>query len=155
MQQTYVDAFCDITRFEPRGEGSLVAWLKVLAKRNLLDALKRLQADKRGGARGRVELPASQDSQVALYELLGGTTSTPSRKAARAEALSVMGRALESLPEAYRRVVEMYDLEGRPVEEVAAAMNRSPGAVYMLRARAHRLLCDTMGAKSKYFSDSP
>jgi DNA-directed RNA polymerase specialized sigma24 family protein len=49
----------------------------------------------------------------------------------------------------------MYDLEGRPVQEVAQALGRSPGAVYMLRARAHRRLSEIMGTASRYVTDSP
>ena len=62
-------------------------------------------------------------------------------------------KALESLPTAYRQVIEMYDLEGRPIEEVAVALKRSSGATYMLRSRAHRLLCEVMGTESKYLSE--
>lgn len=153
MQQTYVDAFRDIRGFVPRGEGAFAAWLAKLAKRNLLDALKLLEAQKRGGHRRRVEPHHREDSYVELYERLGGTTSTPSRKAARIEAGEALERALQSLPPTYRRAVESYDLQGRPVEEVAAALRRSPGAVYMLRARAHRLLAELMGTASRYFSD--
>ncbi len=36
----------------------------------------------------------------------------------------------------------------------AAALKRSVGAVYMLRARAHRRLCQIMGSASDYLSDS-
>ena len=43
----------------------------------------------------------------------------------------------------------MYDLMGKPVAEVAAALGRSEGAVYLLRVRAHRRLADILGAKSR------
>jgi RNA polymerase sigma-70 factor, ECF subfamily len=153
MQQTYVDAFRGIGRFAPQGAGSFLAWLTAVAKRNLLDALKMLEARKRDGGR-RLGSALHDDSRVDLFELLGGTTSAPSRKAARQEAVSVMKRAIESLPDAYRQVVEMYDLEQCPVAEVSEALRRSPGAVYMLRARAHRLLTEFMGTASHYLSGS-
>lgn len=155
LQQTYVDAFRDIRRFEPRGAGSFVAWLRAIADRNLLDALKALGAVKRGGERRKMETPPGEDSYVALYDLVGTTTSTPSRKAARQEAVSVLTRALEGLPDDYRRVIEMYDLECRAIDAVAAQLKRSEGAVYMLRARAHRLLGEIMGTASKYLSSRP
>ncbi len=155
MQQTYVDAFRGIRRFIGVHEGSFHAWLAAVANRNLLDVLRMLGAEKRGGDRRRVPADAGDDSYVTLYEQLSASTSTPSRKAARHEALSLMMRAVESLPPDHRRVVELYDLEGRPVEEVATALSRSPGAVYMLRSRAHRLLCEIMGASSKYLSRFP
>ena len=154
MQQAYADAFLDIDRFTPQGEGSFAAWLLTLAKRNLLDAVRMLEAEKRGGNRKQVEPGAADKSFVTLYELLGGTSSTPSRKAARSEACIELEQAIRRLPRAQRQVVQMYDLEGRPVEEVAAALERSSGAAYMLRARAHRRLSEIMGTASKYLSSS-
>ncbi|MBP7937722.1 MAG: sigma-70 family RNA polymerase sigma factor, partial [Phycisphaerae bacterium] len=41
------------------------------------------------------------------------------------------------LPETYRRVVEQFDIEFRPPAEIARALGRSVGAVYMVRTRAH------------------
>ena len=154
MQQTYADAFLDIGGFVPVAEGSFAGWLLTMAKRNLLDALRILEAEKRGGGRAPLQAAAGDDSFVALYEQLGGSSSTPSRKAARSEGRAALERAIRQLPQLQRRVVRTYDLEGQPVEEVAAALKRSVGAVYMLRARAHRRLCQIMGTASDYLSDS-
>lgn len=155
MQQTYVDAVRDIHRFVPQGEGAFLAWLVTLGKRNLLDAIRMLEAEKRGGGRVRVEARPRSESFVALYDMLGAVTSTPSRKVARAEAADWLEQAIESLPGAYRQAVQMLDIEGRSSREVAASLDRSIGAVYMLRARAHRLLGEMLGTGSRYFSDSP
>ena len=155
MQQAYTAAFCGISRFVPRGEGAFGAWLATLAKRNLIDAIRGLEADKRGGDRQRLETGGTDESFVALFERLGGTITTPSRRVARKEARTCLEQAVEALPEAYRTLVRMYDLEGRPVQEVANALGRSPGAVYMLRARAHRRLSEIMGTASRYVTDSP
>lgn len=153
MQQSYVDAFMDISGFDPRGEGSFIKWLRTLTRRNLLDAIRMLEAEKRGKRRRNIRPPSNEKSLVALYEQLGCTRSTPSRHAARNEACVSLRHAIEELPSTYRRVVEMYDLEGRPVENVAAAMKRSPGAIFMLRSRAHRRLHELMGTASLYLSD--
>lgn len=152
MQQTYTDAFCDIGRFSPQGDDAFARWLATLAGRNLLDAVRMLEAEKRGGKRQQVVGPVSDESLVALYEVLAVTTSTPSRYAARGEAKSAMANAIRQLPDIHRRVIEMYDLEGRSVEEVATALERSPGAVFMLRARAHRRLAEFMGPSSNFLS---
>lgn len=152
MQQTYTDAFLDMDRFTPTGEGSFTAWLTSLAECNLTDALRMLDAAKRGKDHQRIEPQAGHDSFLVLHELLGATRSTPSQHVARDEARTALERAIQQLPDTYRRVVEMYDLEARPVEEVARVLKRSPGAVYMVRARAHRRLRDLMGNTLKYFS---
>lgn len=152
MQETYIDAFMDIGRFDPRGEGAFTAWLTTLARRNLLDALRMLEAEKRGRNFHRVQPASRRGSLVALYDQLASPDSTPSRRAARAEAHSCLENALQKLPESYRTVIEMYDLRGEPVEKIAAALHRSVGAVYMRRARAHRQLRDIMGTPSQFLS---
>ncbi len=152
LQQTYIDAFLNISRFDPEGEASFASWLASLAKYNLVDALRMLETDKRGGSYRRVQPESDDDSFVALYDLLSAVGTTPSQGAARGEARTALEQAIVQLPKVYRQVVQMYDLEGRPAEEVARALNRSPGAVYMVRVRAHRRLCDLMGRPSKYFS---
>lgn len=154
MQETYIDAFLDVSHFHPRGAGSFLAWLTTLAKRNLLDALRMLEAEKRGRGARRIEARSAAQSLLALHEQLGCTRSTPSGHAARNEARACLRQAIERLPPGYRRVVEMYDLEGLPVGDVAVALQRSPGAVFMLRSRAHRCLLEAMGTASLYLSDT-
>jgi RNA polymerase sigma-70 factor (ECF subfamily) len=153
MQQAYTDAFRAIGRFEPREAGSFGGWLATLAKRNLVDALRGLEADKRGGDRRRVEAP-DDGSYVALYEMIEASMTTPSGGAARDEARERLRECLAQLPEDYRTLIELYDLQGRGVEEVASALSRSAGAVYMLRARAHRKLAELMGGASEFFTTS-
>jgi len=125
----------------------------MLAKNNLLDAVRMLDAEKRGKGWHRLEPSGSDDSLGTLLQRLSGTGTTPSKYAARDEARSYLGHAIDQLPAAYRQVVKMFDLECGPMEEVAKAMNRSIGAAYMLRARAHRQLAEMLGSASKYFSD--
>jgi len=153
VQETYIDAFLDVKNFVPRGPGAFTAWLLTLARRNLVDAIRMLEAEKRGRSYRRLERRGTDDTLVALHEQLGRAPSTPSRHAARSEACSYLEQAIAQLPPAYRQVIEMYDLEGRPVAEVAAALSRSTGAVFMLRSRAHRLLSATLGTASRYLSD--
>lgn len=155
VQETYIDAFLDIGRFFPRGAGSFFAWLTTLARRNLIDAVRMLDAEKRGRSWQRL-LPArrSGESYQTLAELLERSRSTPSRYAARKEAQRCLEQAIAQLPEHYRRVIELYDLEGQSMEAVAEQLGRSPGAVFMLRSRAHRFLRGAMGTASLYLSDS-
>jgi RNA polymerase sigma-70 factor (subfamily 1) len=154
MQETYIDAFLDVYQFQPRGEGSFFAWLMTIAKRNLLDAVRMLEADKRARNGHQVRSGANADSLDNLHEQLAWTRTTPSRHAARSESRVLLKRAIEQLPQTYRTVVLLYDLEGKSVKEVAEALGRSPGAVFMLRSRAHRLLSANLGTASLYLSDT-
>lgn len=154
MQQTYADAIQSLGRFVPSAEGSFRGWLASLAKCNLQDAIKMLETVKRGGDRRRIEAVADGDAQVSLLRLLSADTTTPSQHAARREAQSALQRSLQELPEAYRRVVQLLDLEGESAAVVAEALGRSVGAVYMLRMRAHDRLRALLGATGKFFTDS-
>ncbi|MCH7726494.1 MAG: sigma-70 family RNA polymerase sigma factor [Planctomycetes bacterium] len=129
-------------------------WLADLARCNLRDALKMLGAKKRGGDRKRVDQVAVGDAHRTLLGLLASDGSSPSQHVAREEIQLAIEQAIERLPDAYRKVVQMYDIHGQTVDEVADALNRSVGAVYMLRARAHHRLHGILGATTNFFSDS-
>jgi RNA polymerase sigma-70 factor (ECF subfamily) len=153
MQQTYAEAVVSFHRFENRGQGSFAAWLTQLARCTLIDAVRMLEADKRGGDRKRIQARGGgshEDSCSNLFDMLCQTMGTPSRYAARHEAAAAVVHAVEQLPPPQKQVVEMYDLQGKPVAEVAAALGRSEGAVYLLRVRAHRRLAELMGAPANY-----
>jgi len=152
LQVTYLEAFLEIERFTPRGPGSFLAWITHIAENNLRDAVKGLERAKRPDPRKAVRGPAGHDSYVALVELLGTTNSTPSRHAARGEAGSFLERAIAALPPDYEKVVRMLDLEGRAVSDAARDLGKTPGAVHMLRARAHGRLRELMGPESQFFS---
>ncbi len=145
MQVTYLEAFLQVGSFDPdRGE-SFEAWLRKIAQNNLRDAIRGLQRKKRPQPENRVLPTPEEDSIAGLYELLGVTTTTPSRYAARAEILQHLSSALEVLPSDYAQALRLYDFEGLPIAEVADRMNRSPGAVHMLRARALDRLREMLG----------
>jgi RNA polymerase sigma-70 factor (ECF subfamily) len=150
MQETYADAFRCISRFVPEGDDAFVRWLTKLARHNLLDAVKGLQAAKQGGDRIRRQEPATDNSYVALLENIGGSITSPSMAVAREEAKAALHRAIEQLPSSYRDLVRMYDLEGRSAEEVSKHLGCSPGALYMRRARAHARLQELLGSQSRF-----
>jgi len=152
LQVTYVEAVMDIGRFQPRHEGSFLAWLTLLAENNLRDAIKELDRAKRPSPRKRVESGPSDESYVALVELMGVTLTTPSIQAAKGEIKTALDAALDRMPPDYARVIRLYDLAGRSIEDVATDMGKSHGAVFMLRARAHDRLKQTLGNESQFFS---
>jgi len=154
VQQTYIDAFLNIEGFSGQDSGTFAAWLHTIARRNLVSTLRMLDADKRGGDRCQIAGPGDDDSFIALYELIGASQTTPSRCAARDEARTALEHALEQLPVEYGQAVRMYDLEGCSIDEVAAELHRSQGAVHMVRARAHRRLRELLGTASRYFSNA-
>lgn len=156
MQVTYLEAFLRIDQLTAPDPASFTAWLMRIAENNLRDAVRILECAKRPPPRRQIQAPASAgSSHVALLELLAADTATPSRRAAAREAIAIIDSALSRLPRDYEQAVRLYDLEGRPVEEIAAAMGRSVGAVHMLRYRGHARLREELGSASRFFSDTP
>lgn len=155
MQVTYLEAVTRLSRFSGGGASGFLAWLTRLAENNLVDAVRSLESAKRPDPRKRVHAPRShEESMVALVELLGESSTTPSRMAAKGEASAFLDAALARLPSDYERVVRLYDLHGRSAAEIGAEMGRSEGAVYMMRARAHDQLRELMGPDQRYFTNA-
>lgn len=150
MQVTYLEAFIRITQFDPGG-GSFLRWLRTIAANNLRDAIRGLSGTHRPPQERRIAFNGDTDSVVELFDLLNATTTTPSRVSGKNEIHALIRAAVERLPTDYRTVIRKYDLEGGSITEVAAALNRSRGAIHMLRARAHDQLRSMLGAETLFF----
>jgi RNA polymerase sigma-70 factor (ECF subfamily) len=152
MQVTYMECISRIHTFTGGGTRGFQAWLVRIAENNLIDAVRGLEAAKRPNPSRRIDHHDRDDSMIAMVEAIGVTVSTPSLAAARGEVVRTIHDALERLPADYARVIMMYDLQGRTIDEVVHEMGRTKGAVYMLRARAHEHLREVLGSESKYFT---
>ena len=151
MQVTYMEAFMRIDRFCGDDIGAFRAWLRQIAQNNLRDAIKGLERDKRPPPGKRVQ-PAADKSYVALYDLIGTISGTPSKVAAANEVQNHIEAALANLPPDYAKVIRLFDLEGLSGPEVGKALGRSRGAAFMLLARARERLADVIGNESQFFS---
>lgn len=152
LQVTFLEAFLRIGDFDPEGPGSFEGWLTRIAQNNLRDAIRFLRSQKRPPPEQRLTPAARDDTATAFCEQLGVTSTTPSRTARREDVVRMLENALAALPASYAQAVRLYDLEGRPIQEAAAKMNRSAGAVHMLRARAMDRLRDILGGATNFFS---
>lgn len=153
MQVTYIEAFLQAGELTARDGAGFAGWLRRIAENNLRDAMKELQRKKRPHPARRVHASGGDDSYITLVELLGSSTGTPSRHVARQEAAEVIDAKLQCLPEAYAQVIRLYDLQGLDIAQTAQRMQRSPGAVHMLRVRAHDHLRAILGAETDFFTD--
>jgi RNA polymerase sigma-70 factor (ECF subfamily) len=109
----FEQALTHLPRFEWRGVPFL-AWLLRMAANALADHWKRSQRD---GYDPPAEVPDEREYQdlerrVALFQLV------------------------DRLPETQQQVIRMRFVEGRSIREVAAAIDRSEGAVKQLQLRA-------------------
>jgi RNA polymerase sigma-70 factor (ECF subfamily) len=153
LQETFVQVFRDIRAFEPSGEPAFIGWLQSIADHRLQDALRRAGRKKRGGDFQRAAEPAGVDSHwLPLVELLGGDADTPSQCAAQHEAISAVQVGMSALPPDQREAIHLHCLEGRSLEETAAAMGRSPGAIRGLVQRGKMALRACLVRSSLWFS---
>ena len=142
LQETFTDVFLSIGGFVSRGDGAFAAWLRKLAQNNLLEAIRGLDADKRGGGRRPASIGVGSDAATDLIGVLlpAASQTTPSQHLSRQETQSSLAAALAELPLHYRMAIQHYDLEGRTIDETAAALNCSPGGVHLIRHRAFKQL---------------
>ena len=152
VQQTFVEVIRDIEHFTPGTNQSFCAWLERIAENRTKDAVRHHKCLKRGGDRRRVRKATRPDesSMTDLVELLSAGSRTPSRSAARHEAVAAVQQTVDSLPDDYREAVQLRLLMGKSLEETAAIMNRSPRAVQGLVDRAKKKMRAALGRLSLY-----
>ena len=155
MQVTYLEAYLRISSLHARTADGFRGWLARIAHNNLRDALRALQRDKRpdGAGRRRATRGALTSAETLIGSLVDMDPTAGSAAAGR-EAVARLHEALEQLPASYRQVVQELDLAERPVREVALELERSPGAVHMLRSRAHDRLRELLGGRTGFLGDS-
>jgi RNA polymerase sigma-70 factor (ECF subfamily) len=152
LQDTFVAAFRDIHKFTPRDGGTFAGWLTTIAERQVLCTLDKLRAAKRGGKRRHVRSSGQRtSSMIELVEQLSDSSERPSSRVAGREAVLAVQVGLASLPQSQQDAVRLRHLDGKSIEETAAALGRPPGAVRGLLQRARKSLRDALGRSSRWF----
>jgi len=154
LQETFAEVFRRIGQFEARGEEAFFHWVSAIADQRLSDMIKAQCAAKRGGGRAPAQAAASPaaSSVVDLLEMLRVHEHTPSRSAARHEAVAAVQAALNGVREDYRHALHCRYIRGMPVADIAAEMGRTQRAVHMLCNRGLKQLKNLLGASSEFFS---
>jgi RNA polymerase sigma-70 factor (ECF subfamily) len=148
VQEALLEAHRDFGQFGGSTEPELLAWLRRILARNLLDQARRFQAQVRDVQRETSLDALLEQSGSGLAALFPARGPSPSSQAARRERAVLLADALERLAPAYREVIVLRNLHDLPFEEVARRMGRKAGAVRMLWARALEKLGREMGAVS-------
>jgi len=134
LQEAYVRAFQALPSF--RGESSIYTWLTRIV---LNEAHGRLRK-----RRNMVELSELEEAQAGAGRILafptGLAAEDPEGGAARAEIRRLLERALDDLPEPFRLVFILREVEGLSGEETALALGVRPETVKTRLHRARRLL---------------
>lgn len=135
VQETYARAFAAIGSF--RGDAGILTWLTRITLNE---------------ARGRLR---QRRRLIGLSDLHGGAEvvafptpiDTPETDAARAEIRRLIERAIDELPEAFRTVFIMRDVQECNIEETALSLELKPDTVKTRLHRARRLLRRALAEK--------
>jgi RNA polymerase sigma-70 factor (ECF subfamily) len=137
VQEAYMRAFASIGSF--RGEASLATWLTRIT---INEALGRKRKQ-----RPTVDLEvveAMQDSTAQIIHFPAMSGSDPERSAAQREIRSLLEVSIDKLPEPFRVVFVMRDVEELSIEETAALLDIRPETVKTRLHRARRLLRESL-----------
>src|SRR5262249_56136755 len=112
VQETFLEAQRDFARFQGSSPDELCAWLRQVLLHNVGAFTRRFRGTTKRAVGREVGLPAGDTSADRAPDLAGSTLS-PSGVAMEHEQASALRRALDRLPEDYRRVVVLRFAEGR------------------------------------------
>jgi len=126
-QETFIRAFERLREF--RGEAALSTWLGSIAISITLNGLRKVRR--------------AMDREVTLDDsMLAG----PPDRVAEPDLKERLSRAIDDLPDGYRAVFVMHDVEGYTHQEIAASLGVHPGTskaqLFRARARLREALAD-------------
>lgn len=129
VQETFVRAFDKLGTF--RGESALATWVTAVATSTALNTLRKVK-------RFRTHVPLEDAEQLAQP----GKRAEPDLK-------ERMAAAIAELPQGYRTVFLMHDVEGYTHEEIGTALGVQSGTskaqLFRARARLREALADFAG----------
>lgn len=141
VQEAYARAFAAISTF--RGEASITTWLTRITLNEARGRLRR-----RRPMVALQHLEAAQDTGVLIMPFpTPAGAGNPEADAARAEIRKLIERAIDELPEAFRTVFIMRDVQECNIEETAASLDLNPETVKTRLHRARRLLRQALDEK--------
>jgi RNA polymerase sigma-70 factor (ECF subfamily) len=128
--EVFAAAFVGLPRF--RGQCPPYLWLLGIARRKIVDALRRRSS--------RPEMLASEMDADPLDTALAAVAEGPEREFERAETRRVVRELVAQLNEDQREALLLQYVEQLPIAEIAVVMGRSPAAVNSLLQRARTSL---------------
>lgn len=136
VQETYVRAFTSLASF--RGEAKFSTWLTTIA---LHEAFRRLHS-RRDVAELQPSLDTALSADPGLASLfpLSLVPLPADSETGRTEMRIALEEAIDSLPQGFRIVFVLRDVEGLSIEETASQLSIRPETVKTRLHRARRLL---------------
>jgi RNA polymerase sigma factor (sigma-70 family) len=134
VQEAYVHAYEKIASF--RGDASLLTWMTRIV---LNEAYGRLRKRHHTVDIDQIDASQADNSRVVAFPSKFGSED-PAASAARDQIRRLVERAIDGLPEPFRIVFVMREIEECTVEETAASLDLRPETVKTRLHRARRLL---------------
>ncbi len=133
MQQAWLDAYAHLGQFQ--GTAAFSTWLTRIA---LNEALGRVRRSRPG--------PTSVPTEEG--ELMGTAARDPERRASDRELGRMLEEAVDELPEGYRRVFVLREVDGMSTADAAAVLGVSEAVVKVRLHRARLALRDRLYARA-------
>jgi RNA polymerase sigma-70 factor (ECF subfamily) len=145
-QDTVIKVYRNLHLF--RGEAQFRTWVLSIARNEGLGRLRRI------ATRREESLDAAADDQTGDYTpaILTSWREVPSDALEQKELGALLRQAIEGLPEIYRNIVILRDIEEMDIRETAAVLGISEGAVKVRLHRARGLLQRELAPKLKAFA---
>lgn len=148
VQETFLEAYRNFGNFRGTSELEFVAWLRAIFSIRISGFLRTYL-----GTQGRdirreeaLQVNLDQTSQLLSRGLIAHGNS-PSQSMVRREQAVLVAEALAALPEAYREVVILRQIEDLSFADVALRMDRTVDSVQKLWVRALAKLRELMAGK--------
>lgn len=134
VQEAYVRAFTHLAGF--RGEAAFSTWLTRIA---LNEALGRLRRRRAAGEVPEIESAPDEGGGVSGFPVAWRPLS-PESEASRRQVRQFLERAVDELPDPFRAVFILREVEGLSVNETAELLGVQAGTVKTRLYRARRLI---------------
>jgi RNA polymerase sigma-70 factor (ECF subfamily) len=144
VQETFLRAARQFPTFRGDSQGELLAWLRRILARSIVNAYTHHVRSKKRDVRRdrpiRLTFAGFDESSRRVDSALAATGTSPSAAAVKQEYAAQVADRLAQLPKQYREVIILRNLEGLPFEEVAQRMGNTSAGVRQLWTRAIRRL---------------
>lgn len=130
VQETFVMAQRNIAQFQGGTEREFAAWLARILLRRVADAKRKYHGEERRNAAREVALSRIDDGNKRE------PCSTPSGRLMRQEEAARVSKALSSLSDDHRLVIQLRNWDRLPFAEIGRRMNRSEQAARLVWKRA-------------------
>ncbi|MGA8088187.1 MAG: sigma-70 family RNA polymerase sigma factor [Terracidiphilus sp.] len=133
-QETVIKVYQNLSKF--RGDAQFRTWVLSIARNEGLGRLRKI------GSRREDSLDAETDESSGDYTpaILTSWKEIPAEALEQKELGAILRQAIEGLPEIYRNVVLLRDIEEMDIRQTAAALEISEAAVKVRLHRARALL---------------